>query len=226
MTALIIILAIIILLLLLPVGVDAAFAGGVFSLRVKAGPVKVRILPAKPKKRGEEQEDKPKKPRQKKKKPAKRKSKLTFEDIKGIARLALRALSRLRRLLSIDVLALRLRVGGDDPYGAVVQYGAINAALGAGLPYLHRAFKIKKQDIQTAIDFAAEKTTADARFEGSYQIWEILLIAVCAGASFAVWMLRRRRRARAEEKARKAKEKEQDVNRQEKDADKRAEKTA
>lgn len=227
MTALIIILAIIILLLLLPVGVDAAFAEGVLSLKVKAGPVKVRILPAKPKKHGEKPEEKkPKKPKRKKEKPAKPKRKLTFEDIKGIARLALRALSRLRRMLSIDVLMLHLRVGGDDPYETVVRYGTINAALGAGLPYLHRAFKIRKQDIQTAIDFAGDKTSADARFEGSYRIWEILLIAVCAGASFIVWTLRRRKRARAEEKARKAQEKEQDLNKQAKDEDKQVEKTA
>lgn len=226
MTALIIILAIIILLLLLPVGVDAAFADGVFSLKVKAGPVKLRVLPAKRKKQGKEEKEKPKKPKRKKKKPSKPKQKPTFDDIKGIARIALRALSRLRRMLSIDVLTLRLRVGGGDPYGTVVQYGAINAALGAGLPQLHRAFKIKKQDIQTAIDFSAESTSADARLAGTYQIWEILLIAVCAGASFAVWLLRRRKRAKAKEKARKAKEKERDENKQAKDADKQAEKTA
>ena len=224
MTALIIILAIIILLLLMPVGVDAAFAEGIFSLKVKAGPVKLRILPAKQKKQGKEQKEKKKKSKPKKKK--KTKSKLTFDDIKGIARMALRALSRLRRMLSIDVLMLHLRVAGDDPYDTVVRYGAINAALGAGLPYLHMAFKIRKQDIQTAIDFAGDKMSVDARFEGSYQIWEILCIALCAGSSFIVWMLRRRKRAKAEEKARKAKEKAQDEDRQKKVGDKRAEKTA
>lgn len=226
MTALIIIPAIIILLLLLPVGVDAAFADGVFSLKVKAGPVKLRILPAKPKKQGKKQEEKPKKPKSKKKKPSKPKPKLTFDDIKGIARIALRALSRLRRMLSIDVLTLHLRVAGDDPYDTVVQYGAVNAALGAGLPYLHMAFKIKKQDIQTEIDFTQDKISADARFEGAYQIWEILCIALCAGSSFIVWMLRRRKRARAEEKARKAKEKARGEDRQKKVGNKQAEKTA
>lgn len=207
MTALVIIPAIIILLLLLPVGVDAEFLGGVFSLKVKAGPLKLRILPARPKKQSKKPREKSsKKAKPEKKKSAKKKLKLTLEDIKGIARLSLKALSRLRRMLSIDVLMLHLRVGGDDPYDAVVQYGAINAALGAGLPYLHRAFKIKKQDVQTAIDFAGEKMVVDARIAGTYQIWEILCIALCAGASFVVWLLRRRKRIRVEEKAQKAKE--------------------
>lgn len=206
MTALVIILAIIILLLLLPVGVDAAFLGGVFSLKVKAGPLKLRILPARPKKQSKKPREKSRKKPEPEKKKSGKKLKLTLEDIKGIARLALRALSRLRRMLSIDVLMLHLRVGGGDPYDAVVQYGAINAALGAGLPHLHRAFKIRKQDIQTAIDFAGEKMDVDARFAGTYQIWEILCIALCAGASFVVWLLRRRKRIRAEEKAQKAKE--------------------
>ena len=199
MTALAIILAIIILLLLLPVGVDAAFLDEVFSLAVKAGPVKIRILPAKPKKPKKPKPQKPKKDQ--KEKSAKPKQKLTLEDIKGIARLALKALSRLRRFLSIDVLMVYLRVGGGDPYDAAVQYGAINAALGAGLPYLHMAFKIKKQDIKTDIDFSQEKTGADARFAATYQIWELLCIAFCALGSLIVWLVRRKKRARAEAKA-------------------------
>ncbi len=202
MTALWIILAIIILLLLLlPVGVDAAFLGGVFSLAVKAGPLKIRILPAKPKKPKKPKEKKPKKKKDKKEGSAKPKQKLTLEDIKGIARLALKALSRLRRFLSIDVLELYLRVGGNDPYDTVKQYGAINAALGAALPYLHGAFKIKKQDIQTAIDFSEEKLSADAHIAATYQIWEILCIAFCALGSLIVWLVRRKKRARAEAKA-------------------------
>ena len=128
--------------------------------------------------------------------------------------MAVKALSRLRRMLSIDVLMLHLRVGGDDPFDTVVQYGAINAALGAALPHLNRAFKIKKQDIHTAIDFSEESTSAEARLAGTYQIWEILCIALCAGASFVVWLLRRRKRARAEEKARKAEEKAEAGNKQ------------
>lgn len=202
MTALWIILAIIILLLLLPVGVDAAFLGGVFSLAVKAGPLKIRILPAKPRKPKKPKEKKPKKKKDKKEESAKPKQKLTLEDIKGIARLALKALSRLRRFLSIDVLELYLRVGGNDPYDTVKQYGAINAALGAALPYLHGAFKIKKQDIQTAIDFSEEKLSADAHLAATYQIWEILCIAFCALGSLTVWLVRRKKRARAEAKAR------------------------
>lgn len=198
MTALWIILAILILLLLLPVGVDAAFLGGVFSLAVKAGPLKIRILPAKPKK---PKKKKPKKKKDKKDDSAKPKQKLTLEDIKAIARLALKALSRLRRFLSIDVLELYLRVGGNDPYDTVRQYGAINAGLGAALPYLHGAFKIKKQDIQTAIDFSEEKLSADAHIAATYQIWEILCIAFCALGSLIVWLVRRKKRARAEAKA-------------------------
>lgn len=200
MTALAIILAIIILLLLLPVGVDAAFIGGVFSLSVKAGPLKLRILPAKPKKNKKKAaEKKPKKPKKKKSAETKSKPKLkfTFTDVKEIAGLALRALSRLRRFLSIDVLMVHLRVAGDDPYDTVRQYGAVNAALGALLPQLHRAFKMKNQDIRTAIDFSQEKTSADVRFAATYQIWEIFCIAFCALGSAIAWLLRNRKRTKS-----------------------------
>lgn len=197
MTALWIILAIIVLLLLLPVGADAAFTGGVFSLSVKLGPLKLHLLPAKPKKKGKKpKEKKPKKPKEKKAGREKPKLKLTVEDIKEMAGLALRALSRLRRFLSIDVLMLHLRVAGDDPYDTVRQYGAVNAALGAILPQLQRAFKIKRQDIQTEIDFSQEKISADVRFAATYQIWEILCIAFCALGSAIVWLLRNRKRTK------------------------------
>lgn len=209
MTALVIILAIIILLLLLPIGVDAAFSGGVFSLSVRAGPLRLRLLPAKPKKGAESR--KSKKPKKKKVSPdkpeskSKTKLKLTLADIKELAGLALRALSRLRRFLSIDVLMLHLRVAGDDPYDTVRQYGAVNAALGALLPQLHRAFEIKKEDIQTAIDFSQEKTGADVRFAATYRIWELLCIAFCALGSGIAWLLRNRKRTRAAAAAARAK---------------------
>jgi nitrate reductase NapE component len=194
--ALWIILAVIVLLLLLPVGVEAAFIAGELSLSVKAGVVKIKILPAKPKnKEGK------KKPREKKKdgekKEKKPKKKLTLQEILDIAKLGLKALSRFRRRLSIDVLMVHLCVATKDPYDTVKQYGTINAAIGALLPQVHRAFKIKDEDIATAMDFTGEKMSVDARFVATVQIWEILYISICAGAGFLVWLLRHKKRIKA-----------------------------
>lgn len=221
MIALAIILAVLVLILILPVGADVSYIGNVFSLAVKAGPVKIGILPKK-KKDEAEQADKPKKEKKKKakveetegeaEKEAKPKQKLNFEDIMGIVRLALDALGRFRRSLSIDVLMLHLTTAGPDPYSAVMNYGYFNAAIGALLPSLHRAFKVKKEDIASQIDFEAEKLKIDARLQLTIRIGEILLIALCAGFALLKWILRRRKRAKAEAKAAAKAEKENDNN--------------
>ena len=60
-----IIILILIIILLLPVGADAAYIAGAFSLRVKAGPFRFGIVPGKNK--GEKKAKKPKKPKKAKK---------------------------------------------------------------------------------------------------------------------------------------------------------------
>lgn len=197
MLALIIILAVIVLLLLMPVGVDMSFIGGAFSLSVKAGPLKIKLLPAKPKAKAEKKQKARKK---EKKKPAKEKQKLTLQDIMEVAKLGLKALSRFRRALSIDKLMLHLCVATEDPYDTVVRYGYINAALGGLLPYLHRAFKIRDEDIGTAMSFEEQKTSVDARFAATLQIWEILYIGICTGIGFLAWLHRRKKRKKESDK--------------------------
>lgn len=200
MIVLAIILALLILLLLLPVGVDASFLGGALTVKVKAGPVKLRLIPARKKKEkpGKEKKKKAKPPKEKKAPEEKKKQKLTRDDIFGIARLGLKALSRLRKSLSIDLLMLHLTAGAEDPYDAVMQYGYVNAGLGALLPLLHRAVKVRKEDIATAVDLNSGKTSVDLRLAATLQIWEILYIALCAGVGFLGWMHKRKKRAKQE----------------------------
>lgn len=213
MIALIIIFVLLALLLSLKVGAAASYTGGVFGLKIKAGPVKLTVLPkkekaeaetVKKKKKAKAAEEAEPKKLPKEKKPG---QKLTFEDIMGIVKLALEALGRFRRSLSIDLLELHLVTAGPDPYSAVMNYGYFNAAIGALLPALHRTFKIKKEDISSDIDFEADKMKIDAALALTIRIGQILLIALCAGFAFLKWMLRRRRRRKAEEKAAKAAEK-------------------
>ncbi len=211
MLALGIIILILILILIMPVGADAAYIGNVFSLAAKAGPFKIGILPSKSKEGDEKKAKKEKKPKKDKKaaektenegkkKSGKPKLKLSFEDIMGIVRIGLAALGRFRRSISIDLLMLHLTTAGPDPYTAVMNHGYFNAAIGAALPLLHRAFKVKKEDYASEIDFEADKLKIDARIVLTVRIWEILLIVFCAAYGFIKWLFRRRRKAKAEAK--------------------------
>lgn len=217
MIALILILVILILLLSLKVGVDVSYIGSVLSLSVKAGPVKIVILPKKDKPEGKKKEKK-KQPEQTEgdkaeEKPKKEKMKgpkLTFDDILGIVKLALKAVGRFFRGLRMDYLTLYLTTAGPDPYSAVMNYGYFNAALGALLPALHRVFKIGKEDISSQVDFEADKLKIDAGTAITIRIGQILFIVLCAAFAFLKWLLRRRRRIKAEEKAAAAEAKKQE----------------
>ena len=202
-----IVLAVIMLLLLTKVGVQVRY-GDELALSAKVGLLRIRILPAKKKKPKEKKPEKKKKKKRKKKPKAaegheKKKRKLTLEDILDIAKLGLKALGRFGRALRLDRLHLHLCVAKDDPYDTVAQYGYLNAALGAGLPLLHRAFKIKDEDITTAFRFDAAETALQAEVIATFRIGAILRIVLCAGGGFLVWLIRRKRRARALKKTEK-----------------------
>ena len=201
-------LAVIVLLLLTKVGVHVKY-GDELALSAKVGLLRIGILPKKEKKPKEKKEKKPKK----KKKPKaaegheKEKQKLTLDDILDIVRLGLKALGRFWRALRIDRLHLHLCVAGGDPYDTLVQYGTVNAALGAALPLLHRAFKIKDEAVSTAFRFDMSEMAVQAEVIATFRIGAILRIVLCAGGGFLVWFVRRKRRARALKKAEKKKEK-------------------
>ena len=196
MLALGIILAVILLLLILPVGVDLRYEGSL-TLKLKAGPLKFTLLPGKKKPQNKKSKDKPSghKAGKAEKKP---KQKLTLQDVRDLLRIGLKALGRLRRGLSIDVLRLHMCVAADDPYDAVMRYGALNAGLGVLAPLAHNALKIRKEDVRTDVDVSGGgKSSIALRLQTTLQIWEILWIALCAGGSFLRWNAGRKKAAKA-----------------------------
>lgn len=202
MIALCVILVLLLLFLIIPVGVDVAFADGVFSLKAKIAFLHIGILPRKPKPPKEKKaaEDKPKEEKPKKEKKSKPKMKIGLEDIKTLLQIALKLLGRLRRKLSIDLFKLYVTVAADDPYDAVMRYGYLNAFLGSLSPLCRNAFKVRETDIKTAVDMEDGEMLIDARFVATYQIWELLYIALCAGFAALKWFLPKRKEMKKQEK--------------------------
>ena len=197
MLALIIIVVLLVLFLILPVGVDAAYDGAVFALKAKAGLVKIQILPKKEKPPKPEGEKKPKKEKKKKREQEhKPKQKLTLDDILELAGIGLKALGRFRRSLSVDKLMLHMAAAAPDPYDAVLLYGRVNAGLSALSPLLHRALKIREEDIRTCVDTEPGTMFLEARVVVTLQIWEILYIAFSAGFAALRWLIKRKRKIR------------------------------
>ena len=174
MTALWIILAIALaltLLNLLPVGVDAAYAEGAFSLAARIGPARLHLLPKAP-------DAKPGKARPKKPKKKKEKTKSAPPDAQmlfNLAELGLQALDRLRQVFVS---------GAPDPYDTALAFGCVNAALGALTPLAERTLCIDERDIQTGVDFDAERPRIDARIVCTIRIGQIVAVALIFGVGY------------------------------------------
>ena len=183
MTALWIILAIALvltLLNLLPVGVDAAYAERAFSLAARIGPARLHLLPKAPDaKPGKAKTKKPKK-----KKAKKKSAPPDAQTLLKLAELGLQALDRLRQQLHVRLLRLVFVSGAPDPYDTALAFGCVNAALGALTPLAERTLCIDEWDIQTGVDFDAERPHIDARIVCTIRIGQIVVIALAFGVGF------------------------------------------
>lgn len=179
MTALWIILAIALvltLLNLLPVGVDAAYAEGAFSLAARIGPARLHLLPKAPD--AKPGKAKPKKPKKKKSAPP------DAQTLLELAELGLQALDRLRQKLHVRLLRLVFVAGAPDPYDTALAFGCVNAALGALTPLAERTLCIDERDIQTGVDFNAERPCIDARIVCTIRIGQIVAVALIFGVGY------------------------------------------
>ena len=179
MTALWIILAIALvltLLNLLPVGVDAAYAEGAFSLAARIGPARLHLLPKAPD--AKPGKAKPKKPKKKKSAPP------DAQTLLELAELGLQALDRLRQKLHVRLLRLVFVSGAPDPYDTALAFGCVNAALGALTPLAERTLCIDERDIQTGVDFNAERPCIDARIVCTIRIGQIVAVALIFGVGY------------------------------------------
>ena len=186
-----IILILLILLLITPVGVDLRYDGAL-RVRLKFGILHFTLFPGKENKTPKEK----KKPEKEKKQPG---PKPTLQEILELVRIALQALGRFRRRLSIDLLRLYVLVAADDPYDAVLRYGALNAGLGVLAPLAHNALKIRSEDVRTNVDVQGTKSSAECHVIATLQIWEILWIAICFACAFLSWNGKRKKKLKAVE---------------------------
>ena len=199
MIAWIMVILILLLILTFPIGIDAAYAPERYWLKLKLGPFRVTVMPGRGKKKRKKKapsQPKPEEtatPHQKKR----RLPKLGIDDVRTLAEIVLRAIRRFRAHLSVDRLYLDWTSAAADPYAAVVQYGRVNALLGALSGPVHRTFRIRSEDVRVGLDLEATKPIIDVQLVMSLQVWEILLIAVCAGASGIRWYCKKKRKERA-----------------------------
>ena len=175
---------------LLRVGVDAEYDGEALLLRLKAGPVRITILPKK---------EKPEKPKKKKKEkqPKAEKSKespLTLPTLLKLVRPALEALGSFRRKLSVDLLRLHARVGTSDPYNTAMTYAYLQSAVYGLHPLVERALNVKERDVWLTPDFTSDDIAAEGRLIGTIRIGQIVWIALVLGWKALLVIIRQHKR--------------------------------
>ncbi len=178
-------LAVIVFLAVLPLGASVIYDSSGVKLSILAGPVRIRILPARKK-------DKPNKEKKKKEKPKKEtaaKAKPTDDlpepekpkqkggpitDFLPLVRIALNCLGDFPRVLRLKVLEVKVILAGGDPCDLATNYGKIWAAIGNLWPRLEEIFIIKKRDINVECDFTADATLIIARVDLTLTLGRLL----------------------------------------------------
>lgn len=210
--------ALLAVVVLIPVQIRAAYDQGDISAFVRYGPLRIALYPRpekeesgkekpkkekKSKKAGKQQETPPAaagetagegdtapaaEPEKKKKKLRLNKEQILYS-LEKLPPILGRALKRTGKRIRIVPLKIHLLVAGTDPADTAMLYGKLEAALAAGLPTLHQLVRIREQDIQLFLDFQEEQMDCIADVGLTIRPWDVLVIALCAGASALKWFI-------------------------------------
>ena len=173
------------LLLLLPVGAEVAFDEGGPQVALRLGPVRLRVLPAKPKKAGgkkaERSASKQKKARKKPVVAAAHRAGGRLEDFWPFVRLGLSFLGALRRRLLVKRLELTITFDGEDPAKTAIRYGQAQAVAHALLPQLGQVFRIRRQAVALEYGFTGGSLRITCILQVRLLVLDVLALALRYG---------------------------------------------
>ena len=162
---------------------------GLFAF-VLAGPLKIQLLPAKPKEETPKKKKKPKrekKPKEKKPEPEGRPG--TLSRLMQLLPVVGQACGALKRKIRIDDLKLDLIWGGSDPAAVALGYGQANAALGMLWPILDHNFKVKRHSFQIGMDYERTQPAVELEAALTFTIGQIVALGVHYGVkALIIWV--------------------------------------
>ena len=201
---LLVILVVLWLISLIRIGGRVKYGAEGLFVWVLAGPLKIQLLPAKPK------EKKPKKEKQKKEKPplAEKHKKEPKEGQPGtLSRLMKllpvvgQACGALRRKIRIDDLDLDLIWGGSNPAAIAIGYGQANAAMGMIWPILDHNFKVKRRNLRISMDYSRTQPGVEAAAALTMTVGQIVTLGVHYGVKALVTWIKSGKPARKKQES-------------------------
>lgn len=146
--------AALVLLSLARVGGTVEYSRSGVLIRLRAGPLRIRVYPPRPKKA-----DGQEKPKRVKKKPKPEEEQPEpkpggqLGPLKAALPVVADAAGQLRRKVRVDRLLLDVTAAASDPAAAALAFGGVNAAIGMIWPLLENNFNIGDRRIRTRVDF-------------------------------------------------------------------------
>ena len=98
-----------------------------------------------------------------------------------------RALGRTGRSIRVEPLKVHVLVAGSNPADTALLYGRLEAALGVGLPLLHKVMRIKDQDIRLFLDFSRRQMDFIADVGVVLRPGSLVWTGLRAGGSLLKW---------------------------------------
>lgn len=165
---------------ILPLGFSAVYGEDGFYLRLIAGPFRLPVYPRKKRERPQKKATAAKKTSADKPKGSKNKGG-SLKDFVPLMRIALDFLASLKRKLRVNLLEVKLILGGDDPCDLAVNYGRAWTAVGNLIPALERFLIIKKRDVEVECDFTSPEVRVFARLDLTITLGRLLCITLYHG---------------------------------------------
>lgn len=146
--------AALVLLSLVRVGGTVEYSRSGVLIRLRAGPLRIRVYPPRPKKAdGQEKPKRVKKKSKPEKEQPEPKPGGQLGPLKAVLPVVADAAGQLRRKVRVDRLLLDVTAAASDPAAAALAFGGVNAAIGMIWPLLENNFNIGDRRIRTRVDF-------------------------------------------------------------------------
>lgn len=163
------------------IGAAVSYSEDGFFLSVKAGPVRIRVLPAKKtaKKPAKKTVKKPAAAGRTKKPGPNRRD--TISAACRFLPLLGEAAGRFRRKIRIDYVKIHIIWGAVDPAAAAKGYGTGNAIMGILWPVIEHNFNVKRRDLGVDVDFERTKPELIGEAQVTITIGQSLTLALLLG---------------------------------------------
>lgn len=177
------------------IGAQVEYCGEGLFVRVRAGAVRVQVVPAKKAKA-------PKKQKLKQEQPQTKKTGGLLKLALDFFPLIMNTLKRFARRLRVDELDMTLVVRAGDPADAALRYGQANALLGSLWQPITQTFRVKDGRAHVEVDFDAAQPTLYLLASLSLTVAQALtLAAVFAVRALGILIQNRASRQREQREA-------------------------